>query len=449
MKFILSDSILNRLKKDDYGIITDDGSFRTPYMYYFFLGKFLSKKSKENQGIIGQMCEQSHLSLNYLTLLFIIHHTNDDEIIDDILLRTRHILKNVAPAKLDRTEIANFRGIVDDLQEDMLSGNGVERERGKETELRDITEVLTEMEKLLEEQVDDDPLNDTYRILKNDEIIDDILLRTRHILKNVAPAKLDRTEIANFRGIVDDLQENMLSGNGVERERGKERELRDITEILNEMVERLEEQIDDDPLNDTYRILKNNEIIGQILRNKYGSLERPIIKEAIETIADSGLRLVTLLLDKDLITTGVDYASKKYPDYDLEKIKESARYFLFLWTIGNVGKIVNSINVPGIREIVDEVVQQKSTPAYDLIGYFNLLDSVEKLTDSVKQALQTLLKKHNDSFFRAVLSMKTQHYMRTHRSDVPIEQSVHALLYPEKRYSYKPVRSTTRRADQN
>ena len=361
MKFILSDSILNRLKNDDYGIITDKGSFKSPYMYYFFLGKFLSEKNEENQGIIRQMCEQSHVSLNYLTLLFIIHHTNDNEIINDILLRTKQILKDTPPAKLDRTEIENFRGIV------------------------------------------------------------------------------------------DDLSENMLTDSNVETERRKEREFRDITRVLTEMVERLEEQIDEDEdtLNDTYQILKNNEIIGQILRNKYGSLERPIIKEAIETIADSGLRLVTLLLDEDLITNSADYVSKMYPDYDIDKIKGSTRYILFLWTIGNIMKIVNSINVPRIREIVDEVVQQKSTPAYDLIGYFNLLDSVETLTDSVKQALQTLLKKHNNFFFRGVLSMRTQHYMKTHRSSVPIEQSVSAMLYPQKRYSYKPVRSTTRRSDEN
>ena len=345
-KYIISDAILSRLKKDDYGIISNDGSFRTPYMYYFFLGRFLSKGNQKNKDIIAKMCEQSHVSSNYLTLLFIIHHTNDNEIIDDILLRTMCALDNIDPAKLDQNETNNFKGLVDALPENILSRRSVEEERKKERERRGINNDLTESE------------------------------------------------------------------------------------------DRSEGQIDEDPVNDIYRILKNNEIMGQVLRNKYGSLEKPEIQEAIETVADSGLRLVKLLLDKDWIADSAHYINQKYPDHDIKEIKKVIQYLSFLWTMGNIEKIVTSVNVPEIREIVHEVVRQKSTPAYDLIGYFNHLDSVEKLTDGVKRELEILLKKHNDFFLRRVLSIRTQRYMNTHRSKVSIEQSVCSLLKIE--YVYKP-----------
>ena len=134
--------------------------------------------------------------------------------------------------------------------------------------------------------------------------------------------------------------------------------------------------------------------MGQILRNKYGSLEKPRIKEAIETVADGGLRLVKLgLMDRDWIADAAQYIHKKHPDHNIGEIKRSIQILSFLWTMANVEKIVNSINVPEIRKIVNEVVRQKLTPAYDLIGYFNHLDSTEKLTDGVKQELETLLKK--------------------------------------------------------
>ena len=338
-KYIISDSILNRLKKHDYGIITDDGSFRTPYMYYFFLGRFLAKGGKENKTIIEQMCEKSHVSSSYLTLLFIIHHTNDDEIIDDILLRTMCTLDNIDPAKLDPEETKNFKGLVDMLPENILSSDSVEEERKKEREMRSINEDL------------------------------------------------------------------------VETENGSE------------------EQIDENPVNDIYRILKNNEIMGQILRNKYGRLEKLKIKEVIETVADSGLRLVKLLLmDEEWITREARYLQKKFPNHTVEEIKKFIQFLSFLWTMGNVEKIVNSINVPEIRQIVKEVVLEKSTPAYGLIGYFNHLDSVEKLTNGVRQELEALLKKHNDFFIKRVLSIRTQHYMNTHRSHAPIEQSVLSTL---------------------
>ena len=57
--------------------------------------------------------------------------------------------------------------------------------------------------------------------------------------------------------------------------------------------------------------------------------------------------------------------------------------------MANIGQIVSSINVPEIRDIVNEVVQKKLTPTYELIGYFNHLDSVEKLTDEVKRELES------------------------------------------------------------
>ena len=336
-------------------LLPADGSFSAPYVYYFFLGRFLAKESKESKDIkdiVEQMCEQSHVSSNYLTLLFITHHTNDNEIIDDILLRTMCTLEDLNPARLSRDETDSFKEIVDTLPENILSSNSVDEERKKEREGRDTNDGITEAE--------------------------------------------------------DDSAES----------------------------------IDENPANDIYRILKNNEIMGQILRNKYGSLEKMKIKEVIEIVADSGLRLVQLgLVDKDWITDEANYLQKKYPDHDIEEIKRFLQFLSFLWTMVNVEKIVSSINVPEIREVVNEVVQEQSTPAYDLIGYFNHLDSIEKLTNGTRRELETLLKKHNDFFFERVLSIRTQHYMNTHRSDAPIEQSICSSL--KIRYSYKPLRNKT------
>ena len=60
------------------------------------------------------------------------------------------------------------------------------------------------------------------------------------------------------------LPVSILSGNSVEDERKRERQ--DINESIVGSENSMEEQIDEDPVNDIYRILKNNEIVGQILR---------------------------------------------------------------------------------------------------------------------------------------------------------------------------------------
>lgn len=349
-RFPISDSILNSLRKHDYGIITEDACFRTPYMYYFFLGRFLARGEKESKEIIEHMCEHSHVNSNFLTILFIIHHTNDYEIIEDILLRTMCALDGVHPAKLTPDETINLKNIIDSIPTNILSSKSVEESRKKEREIQDRSDTKVNIEQDYEEP-----------------------------------------------------------GNN-------------------------------DSVNDIYRILKNNKIMGQILRNKFGSLEKFKIKEIVETVAESGLRLVKLLLvDEDLITDVAHFLQKKYPNHDIEEIKEFLQFHSFLWTMGNIGQIVNSINVPEIRDVIKEIVDQESTPAFELIGYFNHLDSVEELTNGVKEELAYLLKKHNDYFFQRVISLETQYYMNTHSSDASIEQSVCSLL--NIKYSYRLPRN--------
>ena len=334
-RFLISGSILSRLQSDDFGIVTNGGRFKSVYMYYFFLGKFLSQNAEEHKDVIDKMCGESHVNSNHLTLLFIIHHTNDDQIIDEILLRNMCTLDNVDPAVLDDDETKVFEDIIAEIPQNILSKGSVESERGKERDARD----------------------------RQDE------------------------------------------------------------------VEDKEQLVSEDPVNDLYRILKNNEILAQVLRNKYGTLEKQKIKEIIEEVTDSGLRLINLVLrSKKEIAECAQYLHKRHPDADFQKIKNILQRLSFFWTMINVEKVVKAINYPEVREVVQEVVLERSTPAYDIIGYFSQLDSGDRLTEEVKKELRVLLSKHNYLFLKSVLSLRTQHYMNTHHTKAKIAQSVCSLL---------------------
>ena len=338
-KYIIPNSILNRLRHHEYGIVTQEGRFKTPYMYYFFLGRFLSKNYDEYQPIIQSISAESHIAPNYLTLLFIIHHTDDDRVIDDVLIQVMCTLDTVKPALLVPSETKIFNDIIAGLPERILSNDSVEEERERERKLRDF--------------------NDT------------------------------------------------------------EMDTKDVTEPPDS----------ENPVNDIYRILKTNGILGQILRNKYGSLEKDRIAEIIMVTADSGLRLINFAFrdEKDIIDYAL-YIHKKYPKEDLTRIKRILKYISFLWTMINIEKIVSAINHPEIRSVVQEIVSEQSTPAYDLIGYFSRLDSATELHDGVARHLGKLLSRHDDLFIRRVLSLRTQHYMNTHTSKGPIEQAICSLL---------------------
>ena len=333
--YLLKQSTLSRLCDGEYGIVArESGGFRTPYMYYFFLGRFLAKYSKEHRTTIDRMLERSYVKANCLTLMFIVHHTSDRGIIEDIVLRTMCTLEGVAPSTLDRDEARMFEEIVTAIPKDVTSTNSVEAERERERRQRDMDE---EDDALEEESV----------------------------------------------GVV----------------------------------------------NDVYRILKNNEILGQVLKNKYGSLERKTILDIVEAIADGGLRLVRLLVgSQEEINRAAAVVHKRRPALGVEKIKKAIRMLSFVWAMNNIEMVVAALNKPEISDLVEEVVGKKGTAAYDLIGYFLRLDTAGELTMDDYKRLKAMLAKYKYPFIESVLSVRTQWHLNTHRVPVRVEQAICAQL---------------------
>ena len=243
----------------------------------------------------------------------------------------------------------------------------------------------------------------------------------------IPPATLNTEETKRFFEIAKETPRNILSSDSVENKRKRQRQYLDRVEKNTEEPSREEGQT---VANNLYQMLKKNEILGQILRNQYGSLKRARIEEIIQVITNGSLRLVNLILgSEDEIKHIASYLKEKHPNYNEEKIRKTLTLISFLWTMTNIEKGVSAINVPEVREEINNVVGKEKTPAYDLIGYFNLLDSSNELTLEVKNKLESLLKKyHKDSFLKKVISIRTQRYISTHRSKSPVEQSICSLL---------------------
>ena len=334
--FLLKEATLSRMCHVDYGILVRErGAFRTPYMYFFFLGRFLAKRSDEHREIIERMLEHSYVTTNCLALIFIVHHSDDGRLIEDVLLRNMCTLDELAPASLDRKEARLFEGVVEAIPTEVTSDRSVEVERERERQQRD----------------------------------------------------------------ADEEREASTDGESIS------------------------------VVNDIYKILKNNEILGQVLKNKYGSLERKTIVDIVETIADSGLRLVGLLVsDQEEISRVAALLHKKKPALGLERIKNAIRMLCFLWTMSNIEMVVGALNKPEIRDLVQEVVESKDTPAYDLIGYFLRLDTADELTAEDAKKLKAMRAKYKYPFIERVSSLRTQWHLNTHRVKAAVEQAICAEL---------------------
>ena len=152
--------------------------------------------------------------------------------------------------------------------------------------------------------------------------------------------------------------------------------------------------------------------------------------EIIETVADGGLRIIKLgLMDQKQVNEIANFVHRKHPEHDFEKIKNAVQFFIFFWTVINIEKIAHDINKPEIRSVLEEIVHDKATPAYKLIGYFTLLDSAEKFGENENRYLGELLTAHKeDSAIKTIVSLRTQIYMNTHEMRDQIAQSVSSKL---------------------
>ena len=280
------------------------------------------------------------------------------------------------------------------------------------------------------------------------EIIDEILTHTICAIDKVEPAKLNKDETHIFRELLSVIPKKIISDKTVNRERSKERSFRDKAESKSNM-EILENESDDDFLNQVYQCYKNIEILSQILKNKYGSLEKTKITEIVEIICDAGLRLVKISLSEDMVLEElIEYIQNKYKTSDkfdaskseqdqLNDIRRIVIFRIFLWVMSNLEKIVSSINKPEIKEIIDDIKNRKNTPAYDVIHYFYSLDTAKNFDEDKKEHLKALIKKNDEKsmfFLHKILSIRTQHYINTHTIKAPMKQAISSLL----KIDYKP-----------
>ena len=102
--FIIKKDVISRLISPYKSIIrTDDGAyrFRELFSYYYLLGYYFAKNMDKCKECIENLTERNYVRDNTHILIFTIHHSHDDDLIDDILLHTMGALDNTNVAQLD------------------------------------------------------------------------------------------------------------------------------------------------------------------------------------------------------------------------------------------------------------------------------------------------------------------------------------------------------------
>lgn len=229
---------------------------------------------------------------------------------------------------------------------------------------------------------------------RDDYFLDEILLNAYYLFDNYKQATLAKKELSFF-----DKQEKLIvkaalpiGKSNPEKERSKRLKCHDVIEE-NNITEEEEgyDDIDDDYITDLRRSIKTVEVIGCIIKNRAGSLEKTRIEEFIKESMKIHLRILSSFFDiikhEDGQKEIVDFISnsirknteervrrgqhKKLPSIEeLEEISKRVFWNLNFFTILCIlRKIIYSLGSKKLIKIIEDVCDKEGTPASFLIKH--------------------------------------------------------------------------------
>lgn len=244
------------------------------------------------------------------------------------------------------------------------------------------------IKKKIDDLIKDIHLKDNANIIvfithhtENKYVLEQILNSTIDIFKNFSIVTLSDDE----KSFVESLSNHILLDSNHISERQKELDEKDKLPADDKQTDydsRDKEAADDSNLIEIKKSAKCMEIIGQILRNQYGSLERDQLTQLFKEGRDVGLRLLKWFMEfmvaheneiETLIQFKLDQlAQKNSKVLSTEEKKRKCRKIIdsFSYSIlfGWLHKIVDSIGYDKLVEVSDEVNNKTNTVASKLIN---------------------------------------------------------------------------------
>ena len=220
----------------------------------------------------------------------------------------------------------------------------------------------------------------------DEDLIDDILLNTIVTFDKFTEATLDNNETKFITDYISKLEPIKLPGKGHNPEDVRKNNLRK-KDVLKPALDRIEKEMasqDDDPLLvEIRKAAKSMEILGQIMRNQYGTLKKERLRELFSEGQNAGLRALKCFfrLTEDIDSldnflqqrlTHIQQENKNKKDLSKEKIRQISGKVVTMLVHGIIfswlHKIYDSIGYDQLTQIADDVNKETDTVASQLIN---------------------------------------------------------------------------------
>lgn len=304
---IKKETLLDKLQKTQIIIHDSCGnySFCYPYLYYFFVAKYISEHIEDNKKITDEIIKNLHKDENSYIAIFISHHSKNAYILDEITLNACILFEKHVPATLNKDEINYLDDQLDAIVKEVLPPTTAtpEKERAKRLKIQDEEDQLKRNGDEEDSQGDDDLEIELRRSIKTVEVMG-------RIIKNRAGS--------------------------LEKER-----LESIFEEAMKIHLRI--------LTSFFEIVKNDE------------------EEVIEYISN---RVIKIIGDKEEQRRTEGKKANKPSNEELRKL--SKVLFLnmnFFFIYGLINKIVHSLGSDKLIEVIEKVCDKENTPASFLVKH--------------------------------------------------------------------------------
>lgn len=272
-------------------------------------------------------------------------------------------------------------------------------------------------------------------------VIEEIQLSLLELFEAEKPASLVPESLTYIKDFVASLPEIVMEQRDLHEERQKEYSKRDQAEIEEkENNDNLAELPPDDFLATINRLFKGIELTGQIVRNKYGSLEKETIRSLIRESYDATFRFLNYFIEttetiKAEIISCIEWMISS-EDLDKDKVEKRAKglfislnYYLIF---GTVIRIAESVGTRAAMSVCYEIDEEANTPAVSLVTIAMELQFLKKIDlERIK-----LVYKNNDKnpVVQRILKEIVVRHTYLHPVDYKIQQKLsEALTIPPER----------------
>jgi hypothetical protein len=147
-------------------IKTKLGNYRFfyPYLYYYFVAKYLADHLSEEQKEISHIIENLHKDENAYIAIFISHHTKNHSLLDEIILNAMMLFENYKEATLSKDELNFFDIEIENVAKAALPKHtSPEIERRKKLEIQEQQEQQAMSEANTGKEIEDDVFSTSLR----------------------------------------------------------------------------------------------------------------------------------------------------------------------------------------------------------------------------------------------------------------------------------------------